>query len=72
LQQKLYHLVAYSVYNYTWEVNIIMKNKFIKTLSLGIVGFMLSLVILQAIPQSNLVSSASNPRIFETQDPPSH
>ena len=72
MQQKVYHIVAYSMYNYTWEVNIIMKNKFIKTLSLGIVCFMLSLVILQAIPQSNLVSSTSNSRVYVTQDPPSH
>lgn len=72
MQQKLYHLVAYSVYNYTWEVNIIMKNKFIKTLSLGIVGFMLSLVILESIPQINPVSSTSNSSTIQTQDPPSH
>ena len=51
-----------------------MKNKFIKTLSLGIAGIMIFVVISVSIPQNNTVSSNSSTNIFQLQeqDPPSH
>jgi len=53
-----------------------MKNKFIKTLSLGISSIMLFVVISASIPQNNTISLTSNPlhTVITTQldDPPSH
>ena len=53
-----------------------MKNKFIKTLSLGISGIMLFLVMSVSISKNNIVSLNSNPIhkiiIVTCDDPPFH
>ena len=55
---------------------MILKNKFIKPLSLGIACFMLSVLISVNIPQYNAVSLASeeihNTIINPCEDPPFH
>lgn len=53
-----------------------MKNKLVRTLSLGVACFMLSMVISVSIPKNSAMSLASNSThrvsVIPFEDPPSH
>lgn len=58
------------------EVNIIMKNKFVKTWSLGICCIMFSVLVSSYLPQNNKISLNPIPTykivINQFVDPPYH